>query len=94
MMMAQDNPYREVWVESFRLASTDGLPGPLRIRPVAGQGLPEDLFVECGKRLLDYPEGTRFLVRAKLTDREGGGRYLYSSWQWRPLEVVEPGEVR
>jgi hypothetical protein len=87
--MAQDNPYREVWVESFRQSLPDGRRGALRLRPLPGQGLPEDLYVECGKRLLDYPEGTRLLLRAKLSDRQGD-QHLYSSWQWKPLEVIEP----
>lgn len=36
----------------------------------------------------DYPVGTKFKIRAKLTDREGGGDYLYSHFKW-PVEVLK-----
>lgn len=49
------------------------------------------MHVECAKRLTkDYPVGTKFRIKAKLTDREGGGQYLYSSWQWA-VDVLERG---
>jgi hypothetical protein len=36
----------------------------------------------------DSTIGTKFKLLAKLTDREDGGKYLYSSYQW-PHEVLE-----
>lgn len=78
-----------VVVESFKPGSTTGLHGEVHIRPVAGQGLPTTLHVECSKKLSkDYPVGTKFRIRAKLTDREGGGEYLYSYFRW-PVEVLK-----
>jgi hypothetical protein len=75
--MAQDNPYRWIVVESFIPADTSGRHGSVHIRPIAGQGLPTNVFVECSKKLsYDYPVGTRFRIRAKLTDKEGGGEFL------------------
>ena len=83
-----DEPYIRVVVESFVPTSTSGLHGAVHIRPVDGQGLPTTLHVECSKKLSrDYPVGTRFIIRAKLTDREGGGKYLYSYHGW-PVEVL------
>ncbi|SPU42441.1 hypothetical protein [Brevundimonas diminuta] len=38
-----------------------------------------------------YKVGTIFRIKAKLTDREGGGKFLYSSWRW-PFDVVSTPE--
>ncbi len=87
-MAKKDEPYREILVESYRPSSTSGLHGDIHIRPVAGQGLSTDLQVECSKELSrNYPVGTRFRIRAKLTDRKGGGEYLYSFHLW-PVTVI------
>ena len=88
-MAKHGEPYRQVLVESYAPHSTAGLHGPIHIRPVAGQGLAVTLQVECAKSLSrDYPVGTKFRLRAKLTDREDGGEYLYSYHGWR-VEVVK-----
>ena len=87
-MAKPDEPYREVIVESFRPVSTNGLHGEIHIRPVTGGPFPPTLHVECSKKLSrNYPVGTRFKIRAKLTDRENGGEYLYSFHRWR-YEVI------
>jgi len=87
-MAKEDEPYRMVVVESYKSEVTSGMHGSIHVRPVAGQGLPSHLQVECSKKLSrNYPVGTRFRIRAKLTDREGGGEYLYSYHGW-PVEVV------
>lgn len=86
--MAKDEPYQSVVVETFRPTGTSGLHGDVHVRPVAGQGLLTTLHVECSKKLSrDYPVGTKFRIRAKLTDREGGGEYLYSNFRW-PVEIL------
>lgn len=88
-MALHDEPYLEVLVESFIPQSKSGKRGTVHIRPVPGGQFDPDLAVECSKGLSrDYPIGTRFLLRAKLTDRDGGGQYLYSSWRW-PVQVVK-----
>lgn len=88
--MAQNNPYEMLLVESYEPVHTSGLHGSVHIRPVDGQGYRSTMHVECSKNLCrDHPIGTRFRIKAKLTDREGGGQYLYSHWRW-PVEVVEP----
>ncbi len=72
-----------VVVESFMPSATSGLHGGVHIRPTAGQGIPTTLHVECSKKLsTDYPVGTKFRIQAKLTDRGGGGEYLYSYFRW------------
>ncbi|WP_426174715.1 hypothetical protein [Massilia sp. TWR1-2-2] len=76
--MARDTwAYREVAVESV----IDPRSGALRIRPMAGQAFAPTLPVQCSRRLVDpalYPAGTRFLLSAKLTDRQGGPQFLYA----------------
>jgi hypothetical protein len=47
--------------------------------------------VECSKSLSrDFPVGTRFKIRAKLTDREDGGEFLYSYFGWEPEVLSKP----
>lgn len=88
-MAKHGEPYRHVVVESYAPHSTAGLHGPVHIRPVEGQGLPVTLQVECAKSLSrNYPVGTKFRLKAKLTDREDGGEYLYSYHGWR-VEVLK-----
>jgi hypothetical protein len=83
-------PYRDVIVESFRISGS-GLHGDVHIRPVAGQGYPNGIQVECAKSLSRaFPVGTRFKIRAKLTDKEGGGEFLYSNFGWKPVVLGKP----
>jgi len=87
--MAQNNQYEMVLVESFIPNDPSGKHGKVHIRPVAGGKYPSTLAVECSKKLSsDYPVGTKFILQAKLTDRENGGEYLYSSFRWK-FEVVK-----
>lgn len=91
-MAKYDETYVAVLVESFVPSSTGGLHGAVHVRPCAGQEFPTQLHVECSKKLVrDYPVGTIFKLRAKLTDREGGGEFLYSYHGW-PVEVIELGK--
>jgi hypothetical protein len=69
--------YREVAVESV----LDARSGRLRLWPMAGQAYARSTRVHCSRQLTDparYPAGTRFLLKAKLTDRQGGEPYLYA----------------
>lgn len=78
--------YREVAVESF----LDPRSGRVRIRPVSGQAYATSLRVQCARALSDperYPVGTRFLVSAKLTDRQGGEPFLFV-WHGDPVTVM------
>lgn len=89
--MAKNNVYESVLVESYKSNNTSGKHGKIHIRPVAGHKYSSTLQVECSKKLSDldlYPLGTKFLIQAKLTDREGGGEYLYSYFRWS-YEVMD-----
>jgi hypothetical protein len=87
--MAKPNePYQMVMVESYIPRSTFGLHGLVHIRPCAGQGFPDEMHVECSKALArDYPVGTRFRIKAKVTDKEGGRDFLYTHFRWK-YEVI------
>lgn len=87
--MAQINEYEEVLVESYKAIHTSGKHGKVHIRPVAGHKYSPELQVQCSKKLSKYyPLGTKFILQAKLTDREGRVEYLYSSFRWN-YEVVD-----
>lgn len=73
----------------YCLINKSGKHGKVHIRPVAGQGYSTDLLVEGNKAISkNYEVGTKFEVTAKLTDRKGGGEYLYTSYKWR-FEVID-----
>ena len=86
--MARDPwAYRDVAVESV----LDPRTGRLRLRPVAGQAYATSMRVQCARALADpalYPAGTRFLIRAKLTDRAGGPPFLYA-WHGDAVRVLD-----
>ncbi|WP_174847507.1 hypothetical protein [Yersinia artesiana] len=82
-------PYRSIIVESYLEQNLSGKRGKVHIRPIPGQWADVTLQVECAKRLSkDYPVGTQFKIQAKLTDRDDGGEYLYSSFRWEPDEII------
>jgi len=90
--MARDPwAYRDVAVESV----VDPRTGVLKIRPMAGQAYATSMRVQCARALRDpamYPVGTRFLIRAKLTDRAGGAPYLYAH-HGDPAKVLDDREA-
>lgn len=91
--MALNNAYVDILVESFRPPKTGGRHGLVHVRPLKGQQYPTHLLVECSKKLVtDHPPGTIFRIRAKLTDREGGAEFLYSSYRW-PFFVLSKRAV-
>lgn len=82
--------YDFIIVESYRPASTRNLHGEIHIRPVDNQSPYEKtMHVECSKNLSnDFPEGTKFRIKAKITQREGGTKFIYSNYKW-PYEVLK-----
>jgi hypothetical protein len=51
------------------------------VRPAADYD--QSLQVRCPREMVrNYPLGTRFKIRAKLTDKEGGGEFLSAPHQW------------
>ena len=92
--MAKKDPYQEIIVETFSTTDTSGRHGPVHVRPLPGQGLDPGMMVECSKSLSrDYPVGTLFRIRAKVTDRQGGTPFLYSNHRW-PAPTVTALEAK
>lgn len=74
--------YQMIKVESY-YESGSGLHGLVHIRPLPGQSPFETwMRVECSKELSNtsaYPVGTKFLIKAKITNRLGGTSFIYSN---------------
>ena len=84
--------YKDVIVESFT-ALNEQSAHSIRARPLPGQGLAADMRVECSSKMRkSHPVGTKFRIKAKVTDKEGGKPFLYSSFQWG-YEVVSDLEA-
>jgi hypothetical protein len=103
--MALEQDYYPLWFESFELSKTSGHRDKIGLCLRKGQELPEEiedecsdkglnpfeLLTECSRSLFyDYPVGTEFLLKTKLTDKEGGGTFFYTHYTWAPLEIVKP----
>jgi len=70
--------YQSIVIETYR---NPGEPTDARIRarPLPGQGLDVNMKVECSRKMREkYPIGTKILIEAKVTDREGGTPFLYA----------------
>lgn len=73
---------KEILVETFYPSQTSGRHGEVHVRPCPDQGYSAGLYVSCSKTMRDptrYPVGTKFRLVVKLTDRQGGGQYLYAN---------------
>lgn len=82
--------YDIIIVESFIPTNTSGRHGNIHIRLLPGQEpFLQTMFVECSKDLItDYPVGTKFRIKAKITSKEGGTPFIYSYYGWS-YEVVK-----
>lgn len=79
----QDTAYDYVIVESYRHKG-GGTKHAIGARVVAGQGHSTSMRVECAAKMrTSHPVGTKFRIRAKLTDKEGGTPFLYSNFNWK-----------
>ena len=58
--------------------------GSVRICPIPGQHpFKPNMFVECSNSMReDYPVGTKFRIKAKITNKEGGTPFIYSHYSW------------
>jgi len=60
----------------------------IRAKPLANQGIDVEMFVECSTKMRKgHPIGTIFEIQAKVTTKEGGTPFLYTSYRW-PYRVV------
>lgn len=77
-------------METFYPKEMAGRHGEVHVKPLPDQGYDTSLFVSCSRKIRDstlYPVGTVFKLSVKLTDREGGGEYLYANPR-SPIVVV------
>ena len=86
MMIKRRSDYHEIVVQSVMGKDSQGRP-KRQIRPIIGQLFGSHLNVECSIKLIEnYPLGTRFKLKAKLTATKGTP-FLYSYFGW-PVTVV------
>lgn len=103
--MALIQNYYKLWFESFRLEYTAGHTSAIQLKLILSQNLPQEIAAECKSRNIDpfglltecstdlftkYPAGTKFLLKAKLTDKEGSKPFFYSYYRWKPIETKSP----
>jgi len=82
--MNVNTEYKEIKVESYLPKDTSGRHGKVHIRPLPRQEpfLPT-MFVACSKDLsYDFPVGTKFLIKGKITQRKDGTPFIYSNYKW------------
>lgn len=85
--------YRDVIIETYRFTG-GGSSHSIRARPIPGQGLDTNMHVECSSSMRKkHPVGTKLLIQAKITDKEGGTPFLYSHYNW-PYKVVTDEAVK
>jgi len=70
------NYYDDIKCESFLDKET----GRIRVRPLSGQGLPQNIMIECSsKERKLHPLGTRFMtVNVKVCKKPTGRIYLFA----------------
>lgn len=85
--------YKRYLIETFWSVSEQS-EKKIRARPVTGQDLPTNMRVECSSSMRrSHPPGTKFIIQAKITNREGGAPFLYTSFKW-PYKVVTEEEAK
>ena len=81
-MVSKDSVYKEIIVETFQTSARSAGYQGILVRPAPSQVYPQTLLVECSRKLnTDYPVGTQFKLRVRLTDRLGSGPFLYLSYK-------------
>lgn len=85
--------YQDVIIETY--TNTNGKSSKsIRARPIKGQKFDTSMNVECSSKMRKkYPLGTKFLLKSKLTDREGGSQFLYSHYN-SVYEIVSDEEAQ
>lgn len=84
--------YRQVIIETFKNAG-DRSSKSIRAKPIFGQGLDVSMKVECSSKMRkSHPVGTLFLLKAKITDKEGGTPFLYAHYD-TPYKVISNNEA-
>ena len=74
MSLVVGDYYENIYCENFRDPET----GRIRVRPLPGRGLPENIVIECSKNEREqYPPGTHFITESvKACKKPDGKIYL------------------
>lgn len=79
-------------IETFR-ATGESSHNSIRARPLPGQGLPENMRVECSSSMRKkYPIGTTIKIWAQIK-HTGSEPHLYTNYNWE-YEVLSDEEAR
>ena len=79
--------YKKVVIETYHHTG-GGSAKKIRARPVKGQDFDTSMNVECSSKMRkSYPVGTKFLIDARVSSKEGGTNFLYSHYE-SPYEIV------
>jgi hypothetical protein len=85
--------YLDIVIETYRNIHGSSSKS-IRARPLDGQGLDTSMNVECSSKMRrGNPIGTKFLLQAKVTDREGGPPFLYAHYN-APYRVITDEQAR
>lgn len=85
--------YRDVVIETYQ-NNHEASSKRIRARPLRGQGLDPSMNVECSSKMRkNHPVGTKFILQAKVTDREGGSPFLYAHFN-SSYRVVSDQEAK
>lgn len=103
--MALQQSYHVLWFVSIGLPLSSGHRHQVHLRLKPKQNLPAEIAAECKAATVDpfllltecksdyvtnYPVGTEFLLKAKLTDRKGRTMFFYNSYRWQAFRIVKP----
>ncbi len=93
-MALPTEPFFELLIESVASEPGSDRSG-VHMRPVPGQGVDPALFVECLREMRDdFKLGTKFLVRAKYSHKEGGKLFLKAPYAWGYTQVSAEAAAR
>jgi hypothetical protein len=84
-----DEDYHSVVIETYHMRG-GGLHGDIHVRTIAGEMFSQNLHVRFSMSARTaHPVGTRFRVRAKLTNMKDGSEFLHTvnAWGYEVLGV-------
>lgn len=83
MDYGEQRRYQEITAEVFY----DAARRRNGVRPCEDQGFSTNMKIECSKIIRSYPIGTKVLLSVIETDKEGGKKFLYSSYKWSHIII-------
>ncbi len=80
----QEQEYSLVTVETFIPTRHENSGSKIRVRPTHDQGdFLKSMRVECSRHLRkEYPVGTKFRIKAKISIADSGTKFIYSNHAW------------